>query len=39
MQEEFGPGDGPAEWLSVKAQDRLADSSSAFVPVFAVETK
>lgn len=39
MQEEFGPGDGPAEWLAAKAQDRLADSSSAFMRVFAVETK
>jgi adenylate cyclase len=39
MQEEFGASDGPVEWLTAKAQDRLADSSSAFMRVFAVETK
>jgi adenylate cyclase len=39
LQEEFGSGDGPVEWLAAKAQDRVADSSTAFLRVFAVETK
>jgi len=39
MQEEFGPGDGAVEWLAAKAQERVADSSTAFLHVFAVETK
>jgi adenylate cyclase len=39
MREEFGPDDGPLEWLTAKALERAADNSSAFVSVFSVETK
>ncbi|MCI0356962.1 MAG: GAF domain-containing protein [Planctomycetaceae bacterium] len=39
MQAEYGTGDGAVEWLAGKAQERVADSSTAFLRVFAVETK
>ena len=39
LQAEYGASDGPVEWLTAKAEERVADSSSAFMRVFAVETK
>ena len=39
MQEQFGLADGPAQWLAAKAGERLADASSQFLSVMAVETK
>jgi adenylate cyclase len=39
MQEQFGSTDGPVEWLSAKAKERLSDASSQFLSVVAVETK
>jgi hypothetical protein len=39
MQEQYGSTDGPALWLAAKAKERLADASSQFVSIVAVETK
>jgi hypothetical protein len=39
MQQESAAVDGPVEWLAGRAQERVADASSQFLSVFAVETK
>ena len=39
MQAEFGPADGPTNWLLRQAEQRMAAGDEPYDPVFAVDTK
>ncbi len=39
MQAEFGPEGGPVEWLAARCEERVANISTPFLSVFAIETK